>query len=99
VDSRPSSGSRQGHYSASTFQYGGGAVEAANPSEPAATCEAYQATLYIQMQLCRSKTLKEWLRQENRVVDAMEARNIVQQVLLGLDHIHRKGYVHNDLKV
>jgi serine/threonine protein kinase len=60
--------------------------------------QIYKATLYIQMQLCRSETLKEWLRRPVRIVSLNEAHDIVRQILLGLDHIHRKNFVHNDIK-
>jgi translation initiation factor 2-alpha kinase 1 len=58
------------------------------------------AILYIQMQLCPYNDLRRWLiaRNENGRVDIEENVSIFRQIVQGLDHIHRKGFVHRDLK-
>nr|CAI5836200.1 unnamed protein product [Callosobruchus analis] len=66
------------------------------------------ATLYIQMALCQT-TLKQWLEKRNAMVtdpdkavvqglrsDAI--KQILIQLLSGLEYIHSKGVVHHDIK-
>jgi translation initiation factor 2-alpha kinase 1 len=57
----------------------------------------YQLTLFIQMQLCPQYTMSEWL-QKRAGVDPQENLEILHQLLLGVEHIHRKGFIHRDLK-
>jgi serine/threonine protein kinase len=54
--------------------------------------------LYIQMQLCESFTLKQWLENPDRKVDSDTNLLIFAQIVRGLDHIHKSGYMHRDLK-
>lgn len=54
--------------------------------------------LYIQMQLCESSTLKQWLENPDRKVDSDTNLLIFAQIVRGLDHIHNSGYMHRDLK-
>lgn len=52
---------------------------------------------FIQMQLCPQYTMSEWL-QRRAAVDPQENLEILHQLLLGVEHIHRKGFIHRDLK-
>ncbi|CAH1987041.1 unnamed protein product [Acanthoscelides obtectus] len=66
------------------------------------------ATLYIQMALCQT-TLKQWLEKRNAMVTDPDkalvqglrsdaVRQILIQLLSGLEYIHSKGVVHHDIK-
>lgn len=54
--------------------------------------------LYIQMQLCHEKSLKEWLK-DNRVRDFGDVLNIFRQILSAVEYVHLQGLIHRDLKV
>eukprot|EP01097_Dermamoeba_algensis_P008916 TRINITY_DN6131_c0_g1_i1.p1 TRINITY_DN6131_c0_g1~~TRINITY_DN6131_c0_g1_i1.p1 ORF type:complete len:439 (+),score=86.94 TRINITY_DN6131_c0_g1_i1:340-1656(+) len=53
-------------------------------------------TLFIQMQLC-SGTLRNWLQSPGRQVDVNSNREVLKQILLGIDHIHQRGFIHRDI--
>ncbi|GLV37655.1 pancreatic eIF-2alpha kinase [Carabus blaptoides fortunei] len=53
--------------------------------------------LYIQMQLCRKKSLRDWLKDNvNRSQD--EIKIIFEQIVLAVEYVHLKGLIHRDLK-
>ncbi|TNN62659.1 Interferon-induced, double-stranded RNA-activated protein kinase [Liparis tanakae] len=59
--------------------------------------------LYIQMELCDTKTLKEWIEEKNTesLQDSKrreEGRSIAQQIVNGVEYIHFKKHIHRDLK-
>jgi eukaryotic translation initiation factor 2-alpha kinase 4 len=63
----------------------------------------FQLVLFIQMQYCNSETLKDFLL-ESRTDESLQTQSqtdqrwdLVRQILCGLDHIHRRGYLHFDL--
>eukprot|EP00004_Rigifila_ramosa_P017586 TRINITY_DN4283_c0_g1_i5.p1 TRINITY_DN4283_c0_g1~~TRINITY_DN4283_c0_g1_i5.p1 ORF type:complete len:946 (-),score=165.18 TRINITY_DN4283_c0_g1_i5:99-2936(-) len=56
------------------------------------------AVLYIQMQLCTSATLRDWLDARGPEINASLSNSIFVQLVLGLRHIHETGFVHRDLK-
>ncbi|KAL7566305.1 hypothetical protein ACA910_013630 [Epithemia clementina (nom. ined.)] len=65
----------------------------------------YQICLFIQMQLCHSSTLADWIRERNHsnlypdVSDRIgPVQEIFRQIARGLDHVHRKHIIHRDLK-
>lgn len=55
--------------------------------------------LYIQMQLCRKESLKDWLIQNGTSVRLQESHNIFRQIVEAVEYVHLKGLIHRDLKV
>ncbi|KAI1278088.1 Eukaryotic translation initiation factor 2-alpha kinase [Halotydeus destructor] len=57
-----------------------------------------QAYLYIQMQLCKKCTLKDWLslNNSNRCHDLVN--DIFKQIVGAVDYVHSQGLMHRDLK-
>lgn len=55
--------------------------------------------LYIQMQLCKRESLKDWLNGNTLNRDKKELLNIFDQILCAVDYIHECGLMHRDLKV
>lgn len=55
--------------------------------------------LYIQMQLCRKQSLKDWLCENDATIRANESLAIFRQIIDGVEYVHLKGLIHRDLKV
>ena len=50
--------------------------------------------MYIQMQYCEGKTLKNFLEKPDRCVNYVENIRIFTQIVAGLHHVHSRGMVH-----
>lgn len=59
-------------------------------------CRMY---LYIQMQLCKKQSLKDWLRLNNLECRQDNILPIFRQIVDGVEYCHMKGLIHRDLKV
>ncbi|EDV47885.1 eukaryotic translation initiation factor 2-alpha kinase isoform X1 [Drosophila erecta] len=54
--------------------------------------------LYIQMQLCRKESLRDWLRDNRSEARASHIADIFHQIVDAVDYVHLKGLIHRDLK-
>ncbi|OQV24909.1 Eukaryotic translation initiation factor 2-alpha kinase 3 [Hypsibius exemplaris] len=54
--------------------------------------------LFIQMELCRKETLKDWLKLHNEVRNRNHILDIFLQISRAVEYIHRLGLMHRDLK-
>ncbi|KAH8417329.1 hypothetical protein KR222_008871 [Zaprionus bogoriensis] len=80
-------------------QNGGQLVLPANGSQqnglPAKPNKVY---LYIQMQLCRKESLRDWLRDNRTETRVTHIAHIFHQIVDAVDYVHFKGLIHRDLK-
>ncbi|KAJ8248011.1 hypothetical protein GJAV_G00237150 [Gymnothorax javanicus] len=58
--------------------------------------------IYIQMELCKDGTLKDWIIERSMAYDpekrTKKALSILQQVVQGVIYIHSEKFIHRDLK-
>ncbi|XP_052269812.1 eukaryotic translation initiation factor 2-alpha kinase-like isoform X4 [Dreissena polymorpha] len=54
--------------------------------------------LYIQMQLCRKDTLKDWLSANTLNRDRHSVLDIFDQIVSAIEYVHDSGLMHRDLK-
>lgn len=54
--------------------------------------------LYIQMQLCRKQSLKEWLAENDLIARQDRILSIFEQTVNAVEYVHLKGLIHRDLK-
>lgn len=62
------------------------------------TCSTTQVYLYIQMQLCKRESLRDWLETNNRHRDHTQCLTIFKQVTDAVAFIHGNNLIHRDLK-
>lgn len=55
--------------------------------------------LYIQMQLCRKQSLKDWLQESDNSTRSNASLSIFKQIVEAVEYVHLKGLIHRDLKV
>ncbi|XP_030603714.1 interferon-induced, double-stranded RNA-activated protein kinase-like isoform X2 [Archocentrus centrarchus] len=71
------------------------------------TGDSSAKSLYIQMELCDTKTLRVWIDEKNTLNMKKSLRDskrredsliIIQQIVSGVEYIHSKMFIHRDLK-
>lgn len=55
--------------------------------------------LYIQMQMCRKESLKDWLASNTLNRSPQQSLDIFDQIVSAVDYVHGCGMMHRDLKV
>ena len=50
--------------------------------------------LFIQMELCRKETLKDWLRLNHQARTRNHILDIFYQIVCAVDYIHSRGLMH-----
>lgn len=55
--------------------------------------------LFIQMQLCKKESLKDWLKDNVHVRHSSAIINIFNQIVQAVEYVHMQGLIHRDLKV
>lgn len=72
------------------------------------SCDSAVKYLYIQMELCDTRTLRVWIDEKNiqNVKKSLrdsrrrdKALDFAQQIVRGVEYIHSKALIHRDLKV
>ena len=62
---------------------------------------SYRKSLLIQMELCETSTLRDYLERRDRQLgrpDVPRSMECLVQICQGLEHVHETGIVHRDLK-
>ncbi|KAH8311836.1 hypothetical protein KR044_008223, partial [Drosophila immigrans] len=68
------------------------------PIQNGLTAKPNKVYLYIQMQLCRKESLRDWLRDNRTEARASHIAHIFHQIVDAVDYVHLKGLIHRDLK-
>jgi hypothetical protein len=61
--------------------------------------KASRMYLFIQMQLCRRESLREWLRDNVSSRSTCVVLPMFQQIVQAVEYVHLQGLIHRDLKV
>ncbi|KAK6440502.1 eukaryotic translation initiation factor 2-alpha kinase [Oleoguttula sp. CCFEE 5521] len=69
--------------------------ELAQPRTPGTSTRKILSTLYIQMEYCERRTLRDYIL---RVISEEDAWRFIRQITEGLAHVHGHGIIHRDLK-
>lgn len=67
--------------------------------KPKVRQKAPRMYLYIQMQLCQKKSLRDWLKNCDSPRDMTKAIKIFREIVDAVDYVHLQGLIHRDLKV
>uniref|UniRef100_A0A3B5A8C0 Protein kinase domain-containing protein n=1 Tax=Stegastes partitus TaxID=144197 RepID=A0A3B5A8C0_9TELE len=73
-------------------------------SSTQSSSDSSEKFLYIQMELCDTRTLKEWIDENNKNTSNRDSKrrkeslDIVLQIVDGVEYIHSKKFIHRDLK-
>lgn len=54
--------------------------------------------VYIQMQLCRKESLREWLAENTQARDFKRVLSMFEQIVHAVEYVHQQGLIHRDLK-
>lgn len=73
----------------------GGRPKSLSLSEPPPT----KMYLYIQMQLCKKESLKEWLHAHSTDRNYEAVLDIFYQIVSAVEYVHDNGLIHRDLKI
>lgn len=77
---------------------GGGAVGGTDSIATSSGIVSNKIYLYIQMQLCRKQSLKEWLCLNDLPARRDKIVPIFGQIVDAVEYVHLKGLIHRDLK-
>lgn len=77
------------------------AIDQSSASKISSVSPVPKLYLFIQMQLCRRETLKDWLAASNASMphDIHVVLDIFDQIVSAVDYVHSCGLMHRDLKV
>lgn len=64
-----------------------------------ASLKASRMYLFIQMQLCRRESLREWLRDNVSNRSTCVVLQMFMQIVQAVEYVHLQGLIHRDLKV
>ncbi|CAK6951763.1 interferon-induced%2C double-stranded RNA-activated protein kinase-like [Scomber scombrus] len=85
----------------SEYEYRDSAADSSSTTQ--STSNSSSQYLYIKMELCDNKTLKDWINEKNKETLQDSRRRekslpIAQQIVSGVELIHSKNFIHRDLK-
>lgn len=63
------------------------------------SCSSYGHVLYIQMEFCEKRTLREAIDSGDLVIHRFRMWKLFRQIVEGISYFHSKNVIHRDLKV